>query len=114
MESPFPLQETSLRLPSGRTVTVFNVVLFRQLDGVGYVAVFYYSSVPATDGVARRDEASEVAAMYGPLADSQGFGRISARLCSTREAIELREAPELIISFHRGIDGSWIHDAANG
>lgn len=90
---------------------MYNVVVFRQRDGGGYVAVFYRSGLPIDDVRRRRDEAFEVAAVYGAFADSYGLSRISARVCSTRDAVELREAPEAIFGLYRGIDGTWTHDA---
>lgn len=107
MDSPYPLQETPLRLPTGRIVTIYNVVVFHRRDGGGGLSVFYGSSLPETDGVARTEEASEVAAVYAAFATSEGLARITAAVCSTRAAIEMREPPQAMMHFQRDADGTW-------
>jgi hypothetical protein len=106
---PFPMQEQALALPSGRVVTVLNLVATRRAaPSAAVFSIQYRTGVPAGDAAARHAEAAEVAASYHELADAQGYTVIRSEICNTQAAAETREGPEAIFRFVRGTDGRWI------
>lgn len=105
---PYPLQETPLSLPSGRVVVVLNHVVYTpQGRPGGHFAILYRSVTPASDAAGRRAEATEVIAQYETWAEERRYRALSAQICNTQAAAEMREAPELIFTFERGTDATW-------
>jgi hypothetical protein len=106
---PYPMQETPLRLPSGRVVAVLNLIATRKArQPGGTFSVQYRTAVPASDPEDRRAEAAEVVGAYAAFAEARGYGLIRAEVCNTRAAAETREGPEAIFRFGRGPDGRWL------
>ena len=108
-QRPFPMQKTALPLPSGRTVTVLNVIIADQRGkSSGTLGIQYRSSVSARDLEARRAEAFEVTKQYAAFAEERGLS-MSAQICNTEAAAETREAPERIFFFELGKDDQWAY-----
>ena len=106
---PFPMQEKTLALPSGREVTVLNLIVTRRgAPSNSVVSIQYHTDVPADNVAARRAEAAEVAASYQEWADTRGYTVIRSEICNTQAAAATHEGPEAIFRFARGADGRWM------
>ena len=109
------MQEKALVLPSGRVVTVLNLIVTRKAGlAAAVLSVQYRTGVPAGDVAARRAEAADVAAAHHALADVQGCTAIRSEVCNTPAAAETREGPEAIFRLVRGADGQWIASGEPG
>ena len=106
----FPMQEKTLALPSGREVTVLNLIVTRKATPPpnAVLSIQYRTDVPADDIAARRAEAAEVAASYQEWADTRDYTVIRSQICNTQAAAETREGPEATFRFARGADGRWM------
>ena len=103
------MQEKTLALPSGREVTVLNLILTRRAAPSNAVlSIQYRTDVPADDVATRQSDAAEVAAAYQEWADTRGCTVIRSEICNTPAAAETREGPEAIFRFARGAHGRWI------
>ena len=103
----FPMQETAVALPSGRLITVLNLVVYKRAEPrIAVFSIQYRTSVPADDFSGRSEEAAEVAAFYREFAESQGFDVIRSEICNTQAAAETREGPEAIFRYVRGVTGN--------
>ena len=106
---PFPMQEKTLALPSGREVTVLNLIVTRRgAPSNSVVSIQYRTDVPADNVAARRAEAAEVAASYQEWADTRGYTVIRSEIGNTQAAAATHEGPEAIFRFARGADGRWM------
>jgi hypothetical protein len=101
------MQEREVTLSSGRTVTVFNVVVFVAKGGGGMLTVQYATSLDRAQADKRRSEAAEIAAVYGELAEQHQLPRVSAQICNTLAAARMVEAPEEMFFFERRANGDW-------
>jgi hypothetical protein len=110
-----------LRLPSGRTVSVYQFVVSVApadsavgADGTGLQRVepartfnvYYGTTLPATDTLGRQAEAAEVVAVFAPYPPASSAGRLHALLCETAACAELRGPPHQIYAFERAPDGT--------
>ena len=108
-QRPFPMQETTLPLPSGRTVVVLNLMIVDQRGRPGGdLGIQYRSGVPSTQLDVRRAEAFEVIEQHAAFAEERGYS-MSAQICNTEAAAETREAPERIFFFELGEDRQWAY-----
>lgn len=105
--APYPLQERQIVLPSGRMITLYNVIVFRGQHGAESVGLQYRTELPTEAVGERRAEAAELVALYAPPAAKEQLRRATAQICNTRAAAEMRERPEQILLFERDASGRW-------
>lgn len=108
---PYPTQRTSLTLPSGRVVVILNLVVSTQAGHPGGAfSIHYETRQPAAAHAARQAEAVEVVEAHRARAEERGFDLMTAAICNTLAAAEMREMPEVEFYFKRGLDGRWVLD----
>lgn len=108
---PYPTQRTPLTLPSGHVVVILNLVVSTQAGQPGGAfTVQYETRHPASQHAARQAEAVEVVEAHRAWAEAHGFDVITAAICNTLAAAEMREMPEVVFYFKPGVDGRWILD----
>lgn len=111
---PFPMQTTLITLPSGREVTVLNLIIVDQRGRPGgCLGIQYRSSLAHADRVAQQGEAREVVEFHRSFAEEHGYS-LSAQICNTDAAAQTREPPERSFYFERGSDGEWEYQFALG
>ena len=103
------MQETAVALPSGRIVTVLNLLVYQRAEPrLAVFCIQYRTRLAADDFPGRRDEAAEVAAVYREFAEAQGFDVIRSEICNTQAAAETREGPEASFRFVRNSNAEWV------
>ena len=108
---PYPTQRTPLTLPSGQVVVILNLVISSQAGQPGGAfEVQYETRHPPGEHAARQAEAVEVVAVHRAWAEERGFDLMTAAIFNTAAAAEMREMPEAVFFFKRGLDGRWVLD----
>ena len=104
--SPYPSNDSSLQLPSGRMVRFYDLILVTGLDEPSF-SVHYRSELERNDG-ARQAEAEEVIRYFADNSRScKNIKRANASICSTAEQAASKELPEEIFQFERSETGPW-------
>ena len=104
--SPYPTNDTPLQLPSGPTVRVRNLVIFRGANVSG-LTVIIETPTPASDPARVAREASEVAELHSEFVDAQGLEVLTVGICRTHACLEMRELPAEQHRFVRTAAHTW-------
>ena len=108
---PYPTQRTPLTLPSGHVVVIRNLVVSTQAgQSGGAFSILYETTQPASEHAARQAEAVEVVELHRSWAEERDLDLMCAAICNTDAAAEMREMPEVVFFFKRGLDGRWMLD----
>ena len=108
-QDPYPATNSPVTLPSGTTVRVRDLIVFRGLNASS-LTIFIETPTPAADTVRLAAEAHELADLHTEFANSSAISRIAVSICRTQACIALRESPPLTISFVRTNDQKWVRD----
>jgi len=108
-QSGYPNVEKRVDLAPGESILLLNRVIIesgpatrppgRRLD------LQYSTSIPATDSLARMEQADRAAQHFGPDAIGVGVRRLSIGICDTRACAERRDPPATWYLYERTSDG---------
>ena len=108
-QSGYPNAEKRLDLAPGESILLLNRVIIesgpttrppgRRLD------LQYSTRIPATDSLARMEQADRAAQYFGPDAIGVGVRRLSIGICDTRACAERRDPPATWYLYERTSDG---------
>jgi len=113
-DNPYPMREEPLSLPSGGRVTVLNIVVVnRARSPGGSFGIQYRSAIAGTDLLSRRAEALEVIECHRNAIPVHTH-LVSAQVCNTQAAAEMREPPEQTFCFVRDASGHWAFESSTG
>jgi len=108
-QSGYPNAEKRLELAPGESILLLNRVIIesgpatrppgRRLD------LQYSTSIPATDSLARMEQADRAAQHFGADAIGIGVRRLSIGICDTRACAERRDPPATWYLYERTSDG---------
>ena len=103
---PYPTNNKSLELPSGRLVRFYDLII---ITGLGQPSfdVHYRSELDRNDTKGRQAEAEEVIRHFGNSESCKDIKKANASICSTPEQAATRELPEEILLFERRDGVSW-------
>src|SRR5690348_8883703 len=89
-ESPYPLSDAPLQLPSGTTVRLRNRVVFRGHQRARLTIVV--ETPTAAEEVTRlQEESRQIAEIFREFADAQQLERLTVVVCRTQACLEMRE-----------------------
>ncbi len=103
-----PHDSLSVALPTGRSITFSNIVVFAREPDDRMLSLQYRTDVPRELHADRVADATALVAIYASFADSQGITRVNAEICSSVAAASMRELPEETFHFSRSADGAWL------
>jgi hypothetical protein len=102
----YPTSNIAIALPSGTTVRVRNIVVFRGAH-TSNLTPYVETPTPASDASAIDREASELASLHADYAANERIDRIQVGFCRTQACLEMRETPPDLAVFARTADGAW-------
>lgn len=108
-QSAYPNAEKRVTLAPGESILLLNRVIIesgpltrppgRRLD------LQYSTAIPATDSLARMEQADRAARYFGPDAIGVGVRRLSIGICDTRACAERRDPTATWYLYERTSDG---------